>query len=357
MRITFIAPHAGYSGGIRVIATHARRLDRRGHQVLVVVATPAHAQREGPTQARRQGSEEPAWMSDKGGHFDGVPVEHRVLNKIRAVTDADVPDADVIVATWWETAEWVSSLSPRKGAKVFFIQGDETELCKDDRARERLAATWRLPMTKVAVAGWLVRLGQQRCPGHEIALVQNSVDLDHFRAPPRGKQAIPSVGMIFSNAPVKGADLMRDAYRRAKERIANLRLVAFGDAPTAGGPAWPQDVPIEIRPAQDRIPSLYASCDAWLFGTRREGFGLPILEAMACRTPVIGTPAGAGPRSSSLRAGGNPGQARGPCGHGRGDHPNRRVAGPGLAHNVPTWPTGPPRPIPGTMPRRSSRRS
>ena len=43
------------------------------------------------------------------------------------------------------------------------------------------------------------------------------------------------------------------------------------------------------------LPTLYAACDAWLFATRIEGFGLPILEAMACRTPVIGTPAGAAP--------------------------------------------------------------
>ena len=38
-----------------------------------------------------------------------------------------------------------------------------------------------------------------------------------------------------------------------------------------------------------------SSCDFWLFGSRVEGFGLPILEAMACRTPVIATKAGAAP--------------------------------------------------------------
>ena len=33
------------------------------------------------------------------------------------------------------------------------------------------------------------------------------------------------------------------------------------------------------------MKELYGGCDAWLFATRNEGFGLPILEAMACRTP------------------------------------------------------------------------
>ena len=46
--------------------------------------------------------------------------------------------------------------------------------------------------------------------------------------------------------------------------------------------------------SDSELQNLYSQCDAWLFGTRREGFGLPVLEAMSCRTPVIGTPAGAG---------------------------------------------------------------
>jgi glycosyltransferase involved in cell wall biosynthesis len=49
------------------------------------------------------------------------------------------------------------------------------------------------------------------------------------------------------------------------------------------------------QPPQTAIKDIYAQCDAWLFASRLEGFGLPIIEAMACRTPVIGTPAGAAP--------------------------------------------------------------
>jgi glycosyltransferase involved in cell wall biosynthesis len=49
------------------------------------------------------------------------------------------------------------------------------------------------------------------------------------------------------------------------------------------------------QPPQDVLKEIYGKCDAWLFSSRSEGFGLPLLEAMACRTPVIATPAGAAP--------------------------------------------------------------
>jgi glycosyltransferase involved in cell wall biosynthesis len=52
---------------------------------------------------------------------------------------------------------------------------------------------------------------------------------------------------------------------------------------------------LHVQPPQAQLRELYAQCDAWLFSTKTEGFGLPILEAMACRTPVIATPAGAAP--------------------------------------------------------------
>lgn len=295
MRITIVTPHAGHSGGIRVIATYAERLKRRGHTVFVVSQPIPTLSLKERVKLAVKGKRKPNWMSQRGGHFDGVPVEHRILERTRPVTDADVPDADVVIATWWETAEWVAKLSSRKGAKVYFIQGDEAELAHDEASRQRIAATWKLPFLKITVAGWLVRLGMDRCMGHSIKLVQNAVDTERFSSPPRGKQPVPTVGLIYSTAMLKGADIMLEAYQIARAKVPTLRLVAFGDSPGDGGPPWPSDITVNVRPPQEKIPGFYSSCDAWLFGTRREGFGLPILEAMACRTPVIGTPAGAAP--------------------------------------------------------------
>jgi glycosyltransferase involved in cell wall biosynthesis len=99
--------------------------------------------------------------------------------------------------------------------------------------------------------------------------------------------------MVYSPVAFKGCDHIIEAYFRAKKNIPELRLVCFG----AEHP-WrelPEGTIYTRQPAQDKIREQYAACDAWLFGSRTEGFGLPLLEAMACRTPLIATPAGAAP--------------------------------------------------------------
>jgi glycosyltransferase involved in cell wall biosynthesis len=53
---------------------------------------------------------------------------------------------------------------------------------------------------------------------------------------------------------------------------------------------------IFLRPVLYRsTKNVYADCDVWLFASFSEGFGLPIIEAMACRCPVVATRAGCAP--------------------------------------------------------------
>ncbi len=304
MRITFVLPHANLSGGTRVVAMYARLLTERGHRVCVVSA-PA----PGPTlmdRVRAAVGRGPRTVAParEASHLDGLGIEHRILDRRRPLRDADAPDADVIVATWWETAEWVMGLSPRKGAGAYFIQHDETVFFPPDatEGRRRVEATWRLPLHKFAVATWLAELGVQRGLADRIEVVPNAVDHGLFRVGPRGKQTPSTVGFMYSTTRFKGCDTAVAAIAAAREQVRDLRVKAFGLDDPAELIPLPAGTQYVRRPEQARIPGIYASCDAWLFPSRSEGFGLPILEAMACRTPVIGTPAG--PAPELLGAGG-----------------------------------------------------
>ncbi|MFT3789242.1 MAG: hypothetical protein QM770_24195 [Tepidisphaeraceae bacterium] len=159
MKVSFVLPHAGLTGGIRVVAIYADQLQRRGHQVQCV-SVP---RRELPllVKAKNILAGRP-WKKDLRGpsHLDYYPIQHTILDRWRPIVDEDLPDADVVVATWWETAEWVAKLSPRKGTKVHLIQHDETQM--SNQQVERVEATWRLPMHRVVVAEWIAQLGRER---------------------------------------------------------------------------------------------------------------------------------------------------------------------------------------------------
>jgi len=286
MRVTFVLPHAGMAGGVRVLAIHASRLQQRGHQV-TVVSTP---QWQPPLKRRvksllcgrgwPKGAEpEPSW-------FDGLGVAHRVLERVRPVTDADVPDADVVLATWWGTGPWVAALSPRKGAKAIFLQGYETS---PGEFHPQMDAAWRLPLRKIVVASWLAALAQERFGDADAHLVPNSVDTGQFHAAERGKQARPTAGMLYTTFHAKGAAVSLAALQRVRRRLPELRVLAFGAERVSPQLPLPDWIEFHYRPTQEEIRRLYAQCDVWLCGSRREGFHLPALEAMACRCPVVST--------------------------------------------------------------------
>jgi glycosyltransferase involved in cell wall biosynthesis len=298
LRVTFLCPPFNVTGGQRVIAIHARALKERGHDVLVVAWPRRFGARE-HLRALLGRREWPRQIRVEDTHVGRSGVPWRVLDRARAITQTDVPDADVLVATWWETAEWAAEMPIRKGAPVYLIQDHEIFARLRDRMRtsavERVRTTYRLPMQKVVVSRWLGELARDQYGDPSALVVPNAVDHAQFWADPREKAKAPTVGVLYSRSPRKNIGLALEAFQVAKGRVPELRLTAFGSGAPLPEFPLPTGTDYQQRPPQERIRDIYTSCDAWLFSSQSEGFGLPILEAMACRTPVIATRAGAAP--------------------------------------------------------------
>jgi glycosyltransferase involved in cell wall biosynthesis len=294
MRITIVLHHAEMSGGNRVVAIHARQLMKRGHDVTVVsTPLPLPGWRDVARSLVRD-RRLPAEPVLGPSHLDGTGVPHHVIERYRPITDDDLPDADIVMATWWRTAAWVAALSPAKGVKCHLVQHYE-DWGLGESAVADVDAAYRLPLFKVCVSQWLAELMRRKFGCEGVACVSNGVDLDQFQTPPRDKQSPPAIGMLYSPQPFKGCRWTLQAVEAARREIGELQLLAFGNETPGDDLPLPPGTRFYRQPPQDRIRDIYGGCDAWLVGSRSEGFGLPILEAMACRTPVISTPVGAAP--------------------------------------------------------------
>src|SRR5690349_3027334 len=161
MRVTFLMP--GYmwfpSGGYRVIYEYANRLVARGHNLCVVhprrlkfLSSPKLSLRERLRRAR--------W--DLMGLFstpliDWQPIDRAVdLRFVATSGSCDLPDADALFATSWQTVPSVLASSPTKGEKFYLIQGYETWMGPTDLVHQ----TWRAPISKVVISRWLLELGK-----------------------------------------------------------------------------------------------------------------------------------------------------------------------------------------------------
>lgn len=302
MRFTFLLPSDNLTGGARVVAVYARELLARGHEVLVITCAPDRPTwRERLRRRWRVASSDRPVDAAPAGHIALSGVPHRVMDRPGPIRASDLPDADVVVATWWETAVWMAAMPPSKGQKVHLIQGYEIWL--GPQTVPRVQAALRLPNVKVAISADLRRTIESAVGPLDITVIPNAVDPAQFDAPSRARHERFTVGFVYAHAAIKGADICIRACELAREQVPELEVLAFGtDRPSPDLPL-PAGARFFHRPPQDQLRHHYAACDAWLFGSRLDSFGLPILEAMACRTPVIAVPVGAAPDLLSGGAG------------------------------------------------------
>ena len=289
VRITFVLPVVTMTGGNKVIAIYAQKLVQHGHTVKLVCPPPAPTALRQKIKSLLRGNGWPVDTTRQPSQFDGTGLDLVRLDRYRAVGNEDVPDADVVIATWWETAEWVARLDPVKGVKVYFIQHHEVfPYLPIERARK----TYRLPFQKIVVAEWLKKVMEVEYKDVFVDLVPNSVDHTQFFAAAREKQVVPTVGFLYSKAAFKGIDTLFLALALVAQNVPHLKLIAFGSEVPDTLPKLPDGTEFYFRPPQHQIRDIYASCDVWATASRSEGFNLPAMEAMACRTPVVATRTG-----------------------------------------------------------------
>lgn len=196
-----------------------------------------------------------------------------------------IPDGDAVIATSWETAEWVAQYPASKGRGAYLIQQVETW----SGPERRVMATWKLPLKKLVIADWLMQVAHGL--GEEARYLPNGLDFSRFemKNPPEERNRC-TVMMLYHELENKGSPEGLSALSLAQKRVAELRVTLFGV------PAPPPDLPSWIQyhrlPGQRFLCDLYNSHAIFVAPSWTEGWALPPAEAMMCGTALVATDIG-----------------------------------------------------------------
>ena len=118
-----------------------------------------------------------------------------------------------------------------------------------------------------------------------VRVVHNGVDLDIFRPDPdQEPEGTPYLAVVGNQDARKNIDTLLEAFPIVRARMRAFRLVMAGP----GAPPAPRPPAVDMLGylEEEQLASLYRSALMVVQPSFYEGFGLPILEAMACGTPV-----------------------------------------------------------------------
>jgi glycosyltransferase involved in cell wall biosynthesis len=113
----------------------------------------------------------------------------------------------------------------------------------------------------------------------------------------KARYGLPDRFILYaaSSLPHKNHERLFHAFRSVREQVPEMKLVLIG-ARDKGEEALIRHIRalgleqtvlmLGWLPFED-VPSIYRASEAFVFPTLHEGFGLPIIEAMACGVPVV----------------------------------------------------------------------
>jgi glycosyltransferase involved in cell wall biosynthesis len=151
-------------------------------------------------------------------------------------------------------------------------------------------------------------------PQEKIDVVHLGVDqalLRERQEPAKFENASRYVLFVGELESRKGIDTLLAAAAMLPEALRVDLVVAIAgrlsERPDLHGepiPPHPDGLRIELlgHVSDERLRSLYAGAAAFIFPSRYEGFGLPVLEAMACGAPVIASDAASIPEAGGEAA-------------------------------------------------------
>jgi glycosyltransferase involved in cell wall biosynthesis len=294
--VSAVPPHIAGAG--RYIAELARRLPDAGVSTTLVT-------RRGDTERWRDRSP----RAEVRGLMPNERVARLAYEAWLVGASVTARDSDI-----WHAPHYTM---PRRGSTptvvtihdlTFFTNPEWHERSKVAFFRRAITYSAEHARVLVSVSDFSARLIDAMIPAHApIVVAPLGVELAIFQPEDRDDESIlrshalpadvPFIFFVGTVEPRKGLDVLLDAFGEIARDDHEVELWLAGQAGWGEGPIEAQ---IEGHPFHARIrrlgfvvdallPVLYRHARAVTYPSRGEGFGLPVLEAMACGASVVTT--------------------------------------------------------------------
>ena len=287
MRVTFALPcyAANPLGGLKVVYEYANRLVARGHDVVII-----HP---------RALTEPPSGIDNAKSYLWGFKTRLRdrplvpwfeispsvKIRFVRTLSDDAFPEADVVFATGWQTAEYVWCLPANRGRKLYLVYDVEFWETEPPDVRAEIEGTFRLGMP--IIAGAPAAEEMVRAAGVKPrATIVAGIDHELLRVVTAIENRNPSaIGFPMRQETHKGSCDAITAVELVRERLGNgVRAAAFGTDLPESMPTW---IERWESPSDGELRRFYNSLAVFVFPSRHEAWGLPGLEAQACGAALV----------------------------------------------------------------------
>jgi glycosyltransferase involved in cell wall biosynthesis len=257
-RIIFVLPATSVSGGIRTVFEQADSFQERGFDTEIWAL-----------------QEQPTWVD--------LGVQVRTFSNYFDMVVALRNEEAIKVATWWETAQVVWLASVNTGIPVYYVQEFETWFYPDNpSAQAAVVSSYRREMHHVTIADY--QRGELRDVGVAATLVPSGFDENNFHVIPGAERRSDTVLALGRSFFQKNFAMTLAAWSSLGESRPLLSL--YGTEPDV---AEDERIRYALKPRNSEVNVLFNEATCFIQTSRHEGFGLPIIEAMATGCPVITT--------------------------------------------------------------------
>lgn len=274
-KINLIVPFTGLSGGIRVAFLYCNYLQLVGYDVVCYVPIIAYKFKSSTLRRIKMSlgnvvrSLRISWMDCK---FK--------IRLVPYIKDMFIRKADVSIATAWPTAYDVNDLSSDRGKKVYFIQDYEIWT----GPKKEVDGSYTLPLNRIVITKGLQELLKKKFNVNS-TVIYNGLDENEYIQSNKINQYPKQVLMLYNESSNKGTREGIEVLKNIKQKF-DIQPVLFGKGKK--GKMVPNDFLFFENPDRDTLIELYRNASIYLFPSKNEAWGLPVMEAMSNKCAIVG---------------------------------------------------------------------